>query len=236
MKAIFLDLYGTLMDPESDRAAHHAMVLALADRFRLTGEVEDLSRDLEAFRERFFYNDRGFWTGKEVIEDATVEFLQTHGVRPTAEDMTWWRGLYLATHRQHLRLYPDAQDFLCRLQALPLHRGLISDIDTDFLALVREALGLDAFLHSFTSSEEVGATKPDPRPFRAALAKAGVAPEEAIHVGDRPDRDVLGARGVGMRTILRRRSPGLPDGGADHAVDDLRHALPIVQGYMEGLR
>lgn len=233
MKAIFVDLYGTLMDPESDRAAHRAMVEALAARFHLGDGLDCLSEELEAARDRYFRSPRGFWTGREVIEDATVEFLRGHGVEASAEDLRWWTGLYLRTHREHLRLYPDARAFLEGLRSLPLHRGLISDIDLDFLPLVRETLGLDRYLQSYTSSEEVEATKPDPKLFRAALAKAGVEGPEAIHVGDLPHKDVVGARGVGMRTILRRR-PGVAPEGADHVVADLRQALPIVLAYMEG--
>ena len=50
-------------------------------------------------------------------------------------------------------------------------------------------------------SAVVGAAKPDPRIFHAALARAGVAPDEAVHVGDTLANDVAGARAAGITPI-----------------------------------
>ena len=54
--------------------------------------------------------------------------------------------------------------------------------------------------------------KPDPRIFHLALEKAGVRPEEAMHVGDLPEEDAEGARRAGVRPILiDRRKRITPD-------------------------
>tara|TARA_R110002072_G_scaffold48209_3_gene131769 strand:+ start:2613 stop:3320 length:708 start_codon:yes stop_codon:yes gene_type:complete len=50
-------------------------------------------------------------------------------------------------------------------------------------------------------AEDIGASKPHPDMFHAALKQTGVEPGNIIHVGDDPDHDVRGARDVGMRTI-----------------------------------
>ena len=47
------------------------------------------------------------------------------------------------------------------------------------------------------TSAEAGAPKPDPAPFRLALARLGVEPDRALHVGDSP-ADEEGARAAGM--------------------------------------
>jgi putative hydrolase of the HAD superfamily len=60
-----------------------------------------------------------------------------------------------------------------------------------------ERAGLARFLSAVVSSAEVGAEKPDPRVFTEALARLGVAPERALHVGDEPG-DVEGARNAGL--------------------------------------
>jgi putative hydrolase of the HAD superfamily len=59
------------------------------------------------------------------------------------------------------------------------------------------------------SAREVGASKPQPAIFRAAVEKLGVAPHEVLHVGDDPVLDVGGARAAGLRTawINRRGEP-----------------------------
>lgn len=51
------------------------------------------------------------------------------------------------------------------------------------------------------SAESVGRAKPHPAMFERALADAGVAADEAAHVGDHPEHDVLAARGAGLHAV-----------------------------------
>jgi putative hydrolase of the HAD superfamily len=75
------------------------------------------------------------------------------------------------------------------------------------------------------TSAEVGAPKPHPRVFERALAIAGVAPSEALHVGDKVDNDVEGAAAAGVRAILVQRE-GEPLAGVE-AIRSLRE-LPAL--------
>ncbi|WP_426751217.1 HAD family hydrolase [Myxococcus sp. Y35] len=60
--------------------------------------------------------------------------------------------------------------------------------------------GLTAHLPEVFLSGEVGAPKPDPRIFQAALASVDRAPQEVLHVGDDPERDIQGAARLGLAT------------------------------------
>ncbi|NVJ16467.1 HAD family hydrolase [Myxococcus sp. AM010] len=60
--------------------------------------------------------------------------------------------------------------------------------------------GLAEVLPEVFLSGEVGAAKPDARIFEAALAHVGRSPEEVLHVGDDPERDVVGAARLGLAT------------------------------------
>jgi len=51
------------------------------------------------------------------------------------------------------------------------------------------------------SAETVGRAKPHPAMFERALSDAGVAADEAVHVGDHPEHDVLAARGAGLHAV-----------------------------------
>ena len=98
-------------------------------------------------------------------------------------------------------------DVVPALQALKrqsLTLGLISNIDRDGAELTH-SLGLACHLDVTVTSGEVGAEKPHPQIFRAALAKAGANPEDAVHVGDQPTSDVDGALGAGIRPVLLDR-------------------------------
>lgn len=64
-----------------------------------------------------------------------------------------------------------------------------------------ERLGVAERVDAVVLSADVGAYKPDPRPFLAALDRLGVPPAAALFVGDSLAADVAGARNVGMRTV-----------------------------------
>ncbi len=63
--------------------------------------------------------------------------------------------------------------------------------------------GLANCLDFYSLSCEIGWIKPNPRHFQHAIALAGCAPDEILHVGDHPVRDVAGGRANGLRTCLR---------------------------------
>ncbi|WAJ37929.1 HAD-IA family hydrolase [Pseudomonas sp. GOM7] len=63
-------------------------------------------------------------------------------------------------------------------------------------------LGLSEYFRFALCAEELGIGKPDPKPFREALSRAGgVAAERAVHIGDHPSDDIAGAQAAGMRAI-----------------------------------
>ena len=58
------------------------------------------------------------------------------------------------------------------------------------------------FFDVIVTSAEIGYRKPHPKIFLTALEKMKVKPFEAVFIGDDPVRDILGAKNVGMKTIL----------------------------------
>ena len=54
-------------------------------------------------------------------------------------------------------------------------------------------------------SSEVGADKPSSKIFSAALARTGIRASEALHVGDEPEADWLGAERAGLRAFRLQR-------------------------------
>ena len=80
------------------------------------------------------------------------------------------------------------------------HLGLLSNAFGDARQAFAAKFGLLDLFHSVTISAEEGIMKPDPRIYRIALARAQVAPEEALFVDDMA-RNVEGARAVGMQAL-----------------------------------
>jgi len=99
---------------------------------------------------------------------------------------------------------PDAFGALRALRSRGVRLVVASNWDCS-LGEVLAAAGLLPLVDGVVSSAVVGAAKPDPALFEAALAVAGTPAEEAVHVGDSPDHDVAGARAAGVRAILLDR-------------------------------
>jgi putative hydrolase of the HAD superfamily len=118
------------------------------------------------------------------------------------------------------RAYPDAAPALAELRALGARLVCVSNWDYS-LPDVLARVGLEDDLDGVVTSAAVGARKPDPRLFEAALEVAGCAADAALHVGDTPTEDVEGARAAGIRALLIDR-----DGGGDiESLGAIRHHL-----------
>ena len=96
---------------------------------------------------------------------------------------------------------PGAAAGLASLRAVGLKVACISNSDGTVERLLEQA-GLSAVLDFVIDSGVVGVEKPDPAIFALALERAGVAPGEAMHVGDLYAVDVVGARGAGLEAVL----------------------------------
>jgi putative hydrolase of the HAD superfamily len=114
-----------------------------------------------------------------------------------------------AADRVALRFSADALETLAR-RAPMLARlarryrlGVVSNFYGNLAGVCEEA-GLASSFAALVDSCDVGCTKPEPAIFRAALAKVGAAPEEAVFVGDSVERDMAGARALGMPHVLVR--------------------------------
>ncbi|MBN2790545.1 MAG: HAD family hydrolase [Candidatus Delongbacteria bacterium] len=82
---------------------------------------------------------------------------------------------------------------------------LISDTGFEPGKALRKAInnaGLDNLFIYEVFSDETGYSKPDPRAFELAAMKSGTEFSEMLHIGDREEKDIKGARSVGMKAIL----------------------------------
>jgi putative hydrolase of the HAD superfamily len=110
---------------------------------------------------------------------------------------------------QHFFLYEDVTPALRELATRNLKVGLISNSHR-CLASFQQHFELHGLITAAISSSEHGYMKPHPSIFEAALKLVGVEAEESVMVGDSYPHDIDGARRVGMRGVLVRRSASLP--------------------------
>lgn len=81
-------------------------------------------------------------------------------------------------------------------------------------------------------SEEEGVSKPRPELFWLACERQGVAPSDALMIGDGVGSDIRGANNAGIDVCwLNPRGNTLPDGlHAEYEISDLRECVPIALG------
>jgi HAD superfamily hydrolase (TIGR01549 family) len=141
-----------------------------------------------------------------------------------AEIYTEWAACH------HFELYDDVIPALREVRGMGLSIGLISNTHRS-LAAFADHFELDGLVSAAVSSSEHGFNKPHPSIFRTALGLLSVGADEAVMVGDSYRHDIVGARAVGMRAILLRRSAlrsPLPERGSE--VDP---SVPVVRSLRE---
>lgn len=139
------------------------------------------------------------------IVQSHCKFIREIGVKEHADQMAW--ELLQAGHSLFAAnvatLYDDVVPTLQRLKDDGYKLAIVSNWDTPLDPLA-ERLGIAHFFDIIVTShdERVRSAKPDPHIFEYTLKAVGVSAEEAVHVGDTYEADIIGAQGVGIRPIL----------------------------------
>lgn len=209
-KAVFFDAAGTLFDSVRPVAATYAET---AQRYGKSVSLEEVSRRFrhcfatapplafpEPRGERLETLERGWW--REVVR----RMFEPTGPFPRFDDYFDDIFAYFA-RTDSWALRDDARATLEALERRGLVLSMISNFDSRVLGIVR-GLGVSDYFDSVFLSASAGFAKPAAGIFRLALERHGVAPDEAMHVGDSPETDVEGALRAGVRPVLLRRGGG----------------------------
>ena len=105
-------------------------------------------------------------------------------------------------------LFPESVEVLDYFRGRGLKMGVISDTSPS-LEYTLQQLGIAGYFSSFTTSSLVGAGKPSPRIFNAALDSLGVTAKESIYIDDYPP-EADGARALGFTSFLIDRKAEKP--------------------------
>ena len=207
IKAVFFDMYGTLAGFQPSRYELQSRACA---GFGLRVTPEGILRGYATADA--YMNEQNAVDPLRVRDQRGRDRLFAEYERLVLEgsglEVTHERALEIFRRLRHipygLVAFDDVVPSLKQLRSQGLALGMISNIDRDGGELA-ESLGLTGHLDFAVTSVDVGAEKPAPRIFRAALIRADAGPHEAVHVGDQPSSDVEGARGVGISPVLLDR-------------------------------
>jgi putative hydrolase of the HAD superfamily len=211
IKCILFDLYGTLIDIETDESMEEiyrgiAHFLTYHGVYLHRWEVRDLYyRIMQEQREQSREEH------PEIIVKAVwSSFLEEQGVKPGQERVqlaTTLTQVYRAISRIRLRLYPGVKEVLNLLQA-SYRLALVTDAQPCYAHPEINAVGLEGYFDPIVISADYGFRKPDRRLFQAALDDLEIRPDEAVFVGNDMYRDIYGASRTGMKTVFFSSNQG----------------------------
>ena len=173
-------------------------------------------------------------TMQEIIE-SYCEFVKELGVQEHVEQVTW--ELLQSEHSlfaaNAATLYDDTVPTLKYLQNAGFKLAIVSNWDTPLNPLT-ERLGIAHYFDIIVASHDtrVRSAKPDPHIFNYTLAAVGVSAEEAVHVGDTYEADIIGAKNAGIRPILIDRD-GTQTGKWDETIQSLSELPELLSDLLE---
>ena len=200
VRALFLDAHHTLFREVPPRAEIYAEVARRHGIERRPDELdaamraahESLPREIDgAFRYTRPWFDRFIDASFARLDAAASPELRADLHARFASPATY-------------ALFPDVVPTLRALRGRLAVVGVVSNWAPALPELL-DALGLAGFLDFVLVSSRERCEKPDRELFLRALARAGVRPEEALHVGDHPENDWAGARAAGLQARLLAR-------------------------------
>jgi putative hydrolase of the HAD superfamily len=109
---------------------------------------------------------------------------------------------------------PQAKETLIALKQKGVKVGIITNTTSSTEKDVRrtlQQLGLESYVDFIVTSVDAGCEKPDERIFSIALKTAGVKASDAVMVGDRVTKDIVGGNRIGMKTILFKWNQRYPE-------------------------
>lgn len=114
---------------------------------------------------------------------------------------------YWLVFQDHMKPTSGLIDFLARHRDRGTKVVVVSDLTTTLQCKKLLALGMAPHITAMVTSEEVGEEKPAATCFTTALEKAGDTTKNAVMIGDNLDRDIAGARALGITPIQFLHDP-----------------------------
>ena len=140
---------------------------------------------------------------------------------------------YRRAREANLMAYPNVNKTLMALSKSGIKLGVVSDAPSREAWMRIYYLNLYHYFDVVITYDDSGERKPSPIPFQLALDGMGLRPEETIMIGDWPERDVVGAQQIGMKTAFARYGDtfGTVNSGADWDLNDIYQLVGIINEH-----
>ncbi len=194
IKAIIFDLDNTLVDfMLLKRAAVDAAINAMIDA--------GLNVTFEKAKERInsIYDAEGI-EYQQVFDRMLKEILGKVDYKIMSAGIVSYRKAREAA----LKPYPLVLPTLIELMKMGLKLAVVSDAPSKEAWLRLSYINFQHFFDVVITYDETRERKPSPVPFNMALKELDLKADECLMIGDWAERDMVGAKSVGMKTVFAR--------------------------------
>ena len=221
IKAIIFDLDNTLLD--FIKMKQFAVKAAITAMNEAGLEVDEEKAYEDIFN---LYMEKG-WENQQVFDDYLTQTVGEVSNKILAAGIVSYRRAREAT----LLVYPNVNKTLIELIKMGIKLAVVSDAPSREAWMRLYYLNLHHVFEPVLTFDDTGVRKPSPKPFEMALKHLDVQPEEALMIGDWPDRDVVGAKQIGMKAIFARYGDtfGTVESGADWDINDVYEVVGIIK-------
>ena len=226
IKAVIFDLDNTLLD--FMKMKEYAVKAAIA------GMIEaglDIDPD-ESYKTIIGIYEKEGWENQQVFNKFLNKTIGEVNNKYLAAGIVAYRR----AREANLLLYPNVNHTLVELIKMSVKLAVVSDAPSREAWMRIYYLNLHHHFDVVLTFDDTNARKPSPIPFEMALSQLNINHEEALMVGDWPERDVVGANKLGIRTIFARYGDafGTVDSGADWDINDVYEIVSIVNELNSG--
>lgn len=220
MKAVIFDAYGTLLSTGNGSVKAAAEILSLHDRPDIP--AEKFYADWKQLHRTHIDGLKSFVNEEEIFKRDLAVLYRLYGL---AENPLQDAAIMLKTlgNRQ---AFPEAGEVVRRLSA---HHMVAIGSVTDTKPLLQDLSRNRISISWVFTSESIQVYKPRPEFYNRILASLGIAPGEALFVGDSLREDIEGPQRAGMRACwINRKNGNAGQICPDFEIADLRELFHIL--------
>lgn len=221
LKAIIFDLDNTLIDfmkmkHMSIEAAASAMIDA-----GLNHTKKRIVKKLVDLYSTFGWEDQTVFQKYLKDEEGKVDY------RVLANAINAYRRV----RSSFLEPFPHVMGTLLKIRESGIKLAIVTDAPRLKAWTRLTAMKIDSFFDIVVAFEDTNKLKPSKKPFEVALRKLKLKPEECLMVGDMLERDIKGAKKLGMKSCFAKygNPNSISNVRPDYVIKDIRELLKIIK-------
>ena len=220
IKAIIFDLDNTLIDfMKMKKEAIRSAVKAMIKTGLKIDESEGYDKLMKLYLKLGIESDNAF-----------QKFLKNEIGRIDERMLASAINAYLKTKNSFMKPYPNVKPALSRLKKKGIKLAIVTDAPKVKAYQRLLAMDIEKYFDFVIGFEDAGKKKTD-LPFKMAIEKLKLKPEEIMVIGDSIKRDVIPARKSDMVAVLAKYGSQEKIGKIkpDHEINDIKEVLSLVK-------